>query len=253
MRHGSVIRIVAAAVFMVAVGAAPALAESITVRVVERDGGQAVTVDVDGSAETLRLEDLADGGERSFTAGDHEVLIRREGDRLEVLLDGDPITVHRDGPTVWVGEDGVVTDVGGSDRRMVFVSSDAAVNVAEGDGAYVWSTGDGEVSEEVEVVVDRLRRELEAAGTGASDRRVTVLRSRDGGEPLLVELGGAADRVRYRCEETGSELTVSRDSALQDTYVDPATGCLMVRVEEPERRIVTIVREGRREAPGDEE
>lgn len=49
----------------------------------------------------------------------------------------------------------------------------------------------------------------------------------------------------------GAELLVARGDAIHDTYVDPATGCLMERVEERERRIVTVVRETRSEAAGD--
>ncbi len=249
MKHGSVIRIVVTGMIAVALGAAPALAESLVVRVVEGDSAQTVTVDVEGSAETIAVGDLEDGGQRSFIAGDHEILVRRDGDRLEVLLDGRPITVHRDGPSVWVGDDGVVTDLGAGDRRIVVVSTDATVKVAEGDGAYVWTTGDGEVPEEVEVVVERLRRELAGEGGNEGREGVVVLRSLGGDEPVVLDLDAAADRVRYRCGESGSELLVSREDAIHDTYVDPATGCLMARVEEPGRRIVTVVRESRDEAP----
>ena len=48
--------------------------------------------------------------------------------------------------------------------------------------------------------------------------------------------------VKYRCEETGSVLFVSTDDAIEDSYICPATGCVMTRVSEPETRVITITK-----------
>jgi hypothetical protein len=66
--------------------------------------------------------------------------------------------------------------------------------------------------------------------------------SAEGGDPVIIKkiraYGG--DVVRYRCEETGSELIVKTEDALSDTYVCPATGCVMERVDEPEMKVIRI-------------
>jgi hypothetical protein len=64
-----------------------------------------------------------------------------------------------------------------------------------------------------------------------------------GSEPVVVAAPGRRlGMVRYRCEATGSELLIEKDKATAESYVCPATGCVMTRVEEPEMRVIKVVK-----------
>jgi hypothetical protein len=54
---------------------------------------------------------------------------------------------------------------------------------------------------------------------------------------------GPGDFVTYRCEETGSMLTVKADENLLDDYIDPVTGCLMKKVEHEGVHVIKIRKE----------
>ena len=51
-------------------------------------------------------------------------------------------------------------------------------------------------------------------------------------------LVGGGDFVHYRCEETGSMLTVKADENLLDDYVDPVTGCVMTKVDNAGAQVI---------------
>jgi hypothetical protein len=51
---------------------------------------------------------------------------------------------------------------------------------------------------------------------------------------------GPGDFVTYRCEETGSMLTVKADENLLDDYIDPVTGCVMKKVEHTGVHVIKI-------------
>ena len=73
--------------------------------------------------------------------------------------------------------------------------------------------------------------------------------------PVIVKkirrIGG--DVVRYRCEESGSELILKKDDALSDSYTCPATGCVMERVDEAEMKVIRIERKLHKEEGGEKE
>ena len=61
--------------------------------------------------------------------------------------------------------------------------------------------------------------------------------------PIIIKrMGphGGGDFVHYRCEETGSMLTVKADENLLDDYLDPVTGCVMRKVENAGVRLIEI-------------
>ena len=59
------------------------------------------------------------------------------------------------------------------------------------------------------------------------------------GEMKMLKVGGPhAGMVHYRCEETGSVLLVKKEHATEETFVDPATGCVMNKVVDSPNRVV---------------
>ena len=205
---------------------------------------QRVVVDGNGTLQTIGLEDLADGESREIAAGDHTVTVTRSGQQLEVLLDGKdlmggaPVDLDRKA-VVWVGEVGDGRAL--ADRVVVFEG--AAAEPAEAR-AVVIRTQEGEGEEEVTVDVraigDAEWSELDAAG----GKRTMIFTSVEpGSEPVVVAAPGQRPgMVRYRCEATGSELLVDKGQATAESYVCPATGCVMTRVDEPEVRVIKVVK-----------
>ena len=89
--------IIAAAIILVG-GVVVSNAETIDLEVEVENGSSAtVQVIIDGESQTFTVDDLADGEERTFEAGEHTVIIRRDGDDIDVLLDGDEIGAHMHG------------------------------------------------------------------------------------------------------------------------------------------------------------
>lgn len=221
MKNTRWIHILIAAALVVAGGAVLALAETFEL---EFEDGEKVTVDVDGAVEVITLEDLYDGEERTIDAGTHEVTVSRDGDRLEVALDGQPIgggsLDFSDAGRVFVMTDG---DESHHDEKIIVskkiregeeAMQDIRVEVI-GDEEMVWNTSHGES---------------------------VVVRS-GGGHPFVFHGTGegAEDMVVYRCEDTGSTLVVDADRATADSYIDPATGCEMARIEAENMVIVKTV------------
>jgi len=198
---------------------------------------QRVVVKLDDTTQTIALEQLADGESRELAAGDHVVTVTRNGDRLEVLLDGKELGAPELGDDqlkkmVWVGkDDGAVP----TERRVVVIK-EAAASEGEETRTVVIRTRGGAGEEEVEVDVEEF--------DGAHGKGTMIFTSAEpGAEPVVVmEPGRRPGMVRYRCEATGSELLVGKDQAMAESYVCPATGCVMTRVEEPEVRVIKVIK-----------
>ncbi len=222
MRQTRWIPALMAAALVVAGAGVMAIAENVELTL---EDGTTITVDADGDVQTLTLEDLYDGEVRTIDAGAHEVTVRRDGDRLKVELDGEPI--------------------GGGTLRFV-------------DANRVFVTShESEGTEERNVIV--MRSDDEDAGSMVQDIRVKVVgdgtavwHADDGADVMVKSMVGdggfffsgvddAHSKVMYRCEETGSTLMVDPERATAESYIDPATGCEMVKVESQHRVIVKTI------------
>lgn len=238
---------VVAAVLVVVAGALIASAEErIEVRV-EKNASDEVTVDVNGVAEVIHLDDLADGESRTFDVGDHELVVKRLGDELTIITDGDAFGsfgdhgAHRQ-MNVWVTDDGDEIEIDGdcefSGKKMIVMRVDG-LEGEEGEArAYTIQVDgdevllDGEHNIEIDEIV-----KLHGGHQGA------IVISKDGlaDHPMIIKSHGMhAGLVKYLCEETGSVLMVKAEDALEDAYICPATGCVMKKMEEPEVRVIRI-------------
>lgn len=248
MKSSTWLSILLAAVLVLAGGALLALAapgEDATL------ADQQVVVDADGTVQSIGLEDLADGESREIAAGNHTVTITRGGQQLEVLLDGKdlmgeaPVDRGRKA-VVWVGEEGD----GQAQAQRVVVFKGAEGEPAEARTVVIRTRegeGEEELTVDVHAIADAEWSELEAAG---GKRTMIFTSAAPGSEPVVVAAPGRRPgMVRYRCEATGSELLVDKGNATADSYVCPATGCVMTRVDEPEVRVIKVIR---KVEPGDQ-
>lgn len=253
MNREKTLSMIFAAVLILGAGAFFAGAETIDVEV-EMEDGSTATVDVmiDGESETFTVENLADGEERTFEAGDHSVVVRRSGNAIDVFLDGDEIgdLVTGSGETarkvvVMAG------DHGAAEAEHVFVSQGGTKVkiIAAGDGKDIVWHGDGEKVEEILIDLEEELAKGEAAEIDVmlekleGDEGVFLVKTAQGVDPLakVIQLRGEQDgMVTYRCKETGSELRVKEENATFDSFVDPASGCLLEKVEEPEEHVMII-------------
>lgn len=211
-----------------------------------RSADQRVILKLNDTVEELALDDLADGESREFGAGDHSVTVTRRGDKLEVLLDGDELLGDLPGShgldtMIWVGDEGAANIR--TERRVVVKGA------GEGSGelqSYTIWTQKGEGDEEIQVDVESVTGghascldELHATGHG---KTMIFTSAEPGARPIVVTGPGMRDdMVRYRCADSGSELLVPKEKALADSYVCPATGCVMTRVDQSEVRVVKIL------------
>lgn len=229
---------VLAAIVILLAGAVIAAAgeERIEVKV-EQDGDDEISVDINGVTEVIRIEDLADGESKVFDVGDHTIEVRRVGDALELINDGIGMGhggAHR--TMVWMTEDGTKIGVDGERVIKMKVLGDGGES---GEKSYTLRMEDGDI------IID---------GDTVVDVEEIIMRNK-GGHPhaIFVDESGVADHVKvfsesfvadglvtYRCEKTGSTLTLAEEDAIEDSYICPATGCLMERVERPEKRVVII-------------
>ena len=114
MSRNSWTRYSVAAALVLLVGAVWVLAEEKKIEVkVKNEGGQEITVDVNGVKEVVSLDDLAEGEERVLDVGDHPSTIKRVDDQLTLVHDGHMMgKVHQfkggDEDMVWVtaGDEG---------------------------------------------------------------------------------------------------------------------------------------------------
>ena len=208
--------LVAAALVLLA-GSVWVLAEDTKMKVeVRNHGGQEITIDVNGVTEDIALDDLAEGEERTFDVGGHQISVRRVDDQLMLVHEGD---VMGDLKHVGEDDDNFVWVTKGGDCNAMFVSEEG-----EGEPHYVIvEKGDGD-TETIEL-------------QGEPHAMKWHVASGEGG-PCLHN-----DVVTYRCEETGSLLVVKKDENLLDSYIDPVTGCVMEKVETPQRKIKVFVKE----------
>jgi hypothetical protein len=243
MTRGSLTHALLASAMVLAAGTVPALAGAGPTGVVE---DQKVVVDVNGTVATIGLADLADGESRQLAAGNHTVTVTRSGERLEVLLDGkglldgDPAASDEQVLT-WAGEAG---ESSAETRRVVVVKDAAAAGATTQTVVIRTRTGEGDEELTVDVEAageDGASQVEELRGVGAGT--VIFTAAEPGAAPVVVAAPGRRPgMVRYRCEATGSELLVAEEQATAESYVCPATGCVMARVAEPEVRVIKVIR-----------
>ena len=230
--------LVAAAILVLIAGAVLVSAEEKRIEVkVEKDGDQEIMVDVDGHAEVITIDDLAEGESRTFSAGDHEIVVTRVGDELTLTAEG--LTLPNlgggddvDDIMVWVGDDGENVEI--RKEKVIIIKGDGESS----QHAYTYHitgddmTADGDVTVDIEEILG------EAGGEG----HAAIFIDKDGGEhhPTIVKHFGDPGMVRYRCEETGSVLMVKKDDAIEDVYICPATGCVMEKVDEPQVKVMKV-------------
>lgn len=91
---------------------------------------------------------------------------------------------------------------------------------------------DGEI--DIEALKEKYGDDFEEFHTAHGAHVMKWVDDGDGEHPIVIRrMGhhGGGDYVTYRCEETGSMLTVKADENLLDDYLDPVTGCVMKKVE----------------------
>jgi hypothetical protein len=248
------VRYLVAAVLVILFGAAWALAEEKTMKVeVRSDDGREISIDVNGVTEIVTLDDLAEGEERTFDVGGHEVTVKRADDRLS-LVHEDMMENHlrgAKGQKIWVESDAEKA----GDRRVIVVkvgedgssSVDAESGlmfVGEGhEGAQdivIFKDDDGEI--DIEALKEKYGEGFEEFDTADGAHVVKWVMEGDPDDPLLVkridDLGG--EYVTYRCEETGSTLRVKATDNLLDDYIDPVTGCILKKVQHSGVQVIKI-------------
>ena len=227
MKQDRWFKVAVAALVVIVGGALLALAEETIDVNVEVDDDHRTTVEVraDGAVDVFTVDDLEDGEERVFEAGDHTVTVRRAGDDIDVLLDGDELGANIDGSKI---------------RKVV--------KIREGAGGedLVWHSDDGAIEEMIVELEEHIGEgedgEVEVKVRSLAGHPGAIFIAADDDEPRrLVTMGGTPPgMVRYRCEDTGSELLVAQEHATQPSFVDPATGCLMEKVESEDQKVVII-------------
>jgi hypothetical protein len=103
--------------------------------------------------------------------------------------------------------------------------------------------GEEELTVDVEAVAGGDSSEPEELSAGGGAGTMIFTSAEPGSEPVVVAAPGRRPgMVRYRCEATGSELLIAKDKATAESYVCPATGCVMTRVAEPEVRVIKVIK-----------
>ena len=251
-------RYLVAAALILLVGAVWVLAEEMEMKVeVRNEGGQEITVDVNGVVETVSLDDLAEGEERVFDVGGHPFTVKRVDDQLTLVHEGGPIgAVHEmhgaHGNMVWVSEDEEVSD--GAKKIIIMKRGDGDFTHADGnvmffgdgnhgdENVFIVKGEDGEI--DIEALKERFGDDFEEIQTDDGHKVLTWVSEGGEGHPIIIKTGGehvcGGDVVVFRCEETGSTLTVKKDEHLLDTYLDPVTGCVMKKMDAPQKKIMRI-------------
>ena len=214
-----------------------------------------VKINVNGAVESFEVDDFEEGETREFDAGEHTVTVTRTGDNLSILLDGEEIgggLLKGIGSEamVWVSEDEAIQMHGEGSARKVMIFKGAG----EGDGEFRTITVRTECDDAVEDCDEVIDIDVESiheliAGSDAHAVHVgghphaVIMTEGNGPHPMIVKTRvGHGDMVHYRCGETGSVLMVKKEDALSDTYICPATGCVMEKVTEPELKVIKVIR-----------
>jgi hypothetical protein len=254
MQQISWTRYVMAAAMVLAIGVVLAFSGDEMRIEVRNAGGEEITIDVNGETEVISLDDLADGESREYEVGGRPFTIHRDGDEL-TLDHGDEghhglfvMSGEGDSDHVWVtkGDHG---DHGG--RRVVIVKEmdgdgkEITVDVHGdhdalfiGDGLHgehevIIVRGDeGEL--DIEALKEKYGDDFEEITTEDGKKTIKWVKAGDGGHPFMIKKmrhGMDGDMAVFRCEETGSMLTVKDDGNLLESYIDPVSGCVMEKVD----------------------
>jgi hypothetical protein len=258
MKLESWMRYLVAAALVILVGAAWVLAEEKTMKVeVRSDDGTEISIDVNGVTEIVTLDDLAEGEERTYDVGGHEVTVKRVDDRLTLVHEGMFAGDLHGGnhKEIWVeageesaGERRVVIMKHG-DGETVSVGVDSELMFIDEDdlGAhdvFILKGEDGEI--DIEALKEKYGEDFEEFHTAHGAHVMKWVAEGDTGHPIIIKRMGhheGGEYVTYRCEETGSMLTVKADENLLDDYIDPVTGCIMKKVEHAGVHVTKIRKE----------
>ncbi len=257
-----------AALAILVAGAFVALAEErieVKVEVEAEDGDRDAVVEVKtgDTVEVFTVDDLEDGEERVFQAGERTVTVRRSGDDIDVLMDGEELGAGGEGKRIRkiikVGGEGDCDHgvlVHGDDENVWHVKEGnegvKVIKIRKGEGGeeLVWHGEDGDI--DLETLIMDLEGDFEEGGEHEIDVFVEKLEGHHGaifiGEgdgphktKMIKMMGGPhAGMVSYRCESTGSMLLVKEEHATLDSFIDPATGCLMNKVEVKDEHVMVI-------------
>ncbi len=249
-------------------GAFVALAEDrveVKVEVEAEDENRTAVVEVKtgDTVEVFTVDDLEDGEERVFQTGDRTVTVRRVGDDINVLLDGEELGAGGEGKQIRK-----IIKIGGDgdcDHDLLLEGSDENVwHMKEGnegvkiimirkgeDGEELVWHGDGE-DIDLETIIVELEGELGEGEEHEIDVIVEKLKGHHGvvfigdddSAPKMIKIMGGphGGMVRYRCEATGSMLLVNEEHATQDSFIDPATGCEMNKVELEDDHVMVVTK-----------
>jgi hypothetical protein len=266
MRQSSWARYLLAALVVLIVGAIWVAAEEMEVKVeVRSQGGQEITIDVNGEIEVIDLEDLDDGESLDYEVGGHAFTVRRAGDQL--FLEDDRPGKHTfligeagEAKQVWVMAD--ETEIAGARKVVIMKGGDGETvdlelleeRVVPGDFMFFGDEAHGghrvivikgdDDDLDIEALRERFGDDFEETIDDDGTRILKWVHEGDGTHPIIIGGGPTmGEFVHYRCDETGSMLTVKKEEGLLDSYIDPVTGCLMERVDSEVGVHVITVRE----------
>jgi hypothetical protein len=251
MRKSTRLQVVLAAIVVIVAGAVSVWAGDEEIRLkVEKNDSDQITIDINGTTEVITLDDLAEGEERTFDAGEHTVTVKRVGEELGVTLDDGELAGLLEG----------VEGTGKAKRVVVITDGDEAHAKAIGsDGSrhVIIHRGDGEIEVESEIMENL--GDLEEIGEhdvwvhrlGEGEGRTMVFISGDDeevdGERLELLLNGEGedfhwvgspcchgDYVTYECPEDGTRLQVKKDRDTGGAHVCPVCGATLEVQEGPE-------------------
>jgi hypothetical protein len=268
MQQISWTRYLVAAALVLAFGVIWAVAGDEMKIEVRNAGGEEITIDVNGETEVISLDDLADGESREYEVGGRPFTVHRHGDELK-LDHGDGghhglfvMSGGGDPEKVWVmkgdhGDHGerrvmivkevegdgkeitvdVLTDDVHGDHDAVFIGEDL-----HGEHEVIIMKGDeGEL--DIEALKEKYGDDFEEFTTEDGKKVVKWVKAGDGAHPIMIQKmrHGMDDMAVFRCDETGSMLTVKDDGNLLESYLDPVTGCVMEKIDgQAGVRVITI-------------
>jgi hypothetical protein len=246
-------RYLVAAALVILVGAAWVLAEEKTMKVeVRSEDGQEISINVNGVTEIITLDDLAEGEQRRFDVGGHEVTVKRVGDRLSLVHDEMIAGHHKE---LWLeagegdtGKKHVVIMKHGADGKIAMDTETELMFIGEDDSSshdvLIFKGEEGEI--DIEALKEKYGEDFEEFHTAHGAHVMKWVAEGDAEHPIIIKRMGHLEGdgyVTYRCEETGSMLTVKADENLLDDYIDPVTGCVMKKAEHAGVHVIKISEE----------